>query len=443
MRATLILALVAACTGGDGETKTVTNTNTNTITNTNTNTNTITLDGEVDCDGDLCILSGTLTEDLTLTADKEWLLRGGVFIGDDVNPTVLTIEPGTRIYGESSTDGMLVVRRSSQIIARGTAALPIIFSSSKLDGERARGDWGGVIINGRSTINSCAGGTGVCEAFGEGGTGFYGGDDEADNSGVLEYVRVEFAGTLISPDNELNGIAFQGVGSGTTVDHIQVHMNADDGVEFFGGTVNVKHVLVTGVGDDSMDWTDGWRGRAQHIVLQQYDDGGDQGIEADNNAEANDATPRSKPILSNVTVIGSPDSTFSDLGLLLREGTGAEIHNALVMGFNEACLDVEHDETWSIAGTDLIMANSVIDCATPFKEVEGEAGVVGDWFAAVASNEQGDTMIADPFNVTAPDFSSTRTGAVIPSDPWFDDVDHKGGVGADDWTAGWTISARN
>jgi hypothetical protein len=174
---------------------------------------------------------------------------------------------------------MLVVRRSSQIIARGTAALPIIFSSSKLDGERARGDWGGLIINGRSTINSCAGGTGVCEAFGEGGTGFYGGDDEADNSGVLEYVRVEFAGTLISPDNELNGIAFQGVGSGTTVDHIQVHMNADDGVEFFGGTVNVKHVLVTGVGDDSMDWTDGWRGRAQHIVLQQYDDGGDQGID--------------------------------------------------------------------------------------------------------------------------------------------------------------------
>ena len=131
---------------------------------------------------------------------------------------------------------MLVVRRNAQIMAEGTVEEPIIFTSSKEPGSRARGDWGGLIINGNAPINSCSDNTEeFCEAFGEGGTGFYGGNDPSDDSGVLKYVRVEFAGTLVSPENELNGIAFQGVGSGTEIDYIQVHMNADDGIEFFGG----------------------------------------------------------------------------------------------------------------------------------------------------------------------------------------------------------------
>jgi hypothetical protein len=440
------LALLAACSGGgDGDTKTVTNTVTNT--QTNTVTNTITNDGEVDCTGSVCVLSGTLTDDLTLTADTEWLLRGGVFIGDDVNATTLTIEPGTKIYGESSTDGMLVVRRSSRIVADGTADAPIVFSSSKLEGERARGDWGGLIINGRAPINSCdEGGTGPCEAFGEGGTGFYGGDDPNDDSGVLRYVRVEFAGTLISPDNELNGIAFQGVGAGTVIDHVQVHMNADDGVEFFGGTANAKHILVTGVGDDSLDWTDGWTGNIQFAVLQQYDDAGDQGIEADNNGEVNTATPKSNPTLSNVTVIGSPASATSDIGILLREGTAASLHNIVVMGFNEACLDIDSDESWNEAASGgLTIANSLVDCSTPYLEDDGEPGLVADWFLADTSNGEGSAGLADPYNLTSPDFTGSNVaGAVVPADSFFDQVDFIGGVDpSDDWTAGWTTTAPN
>ena len=183
--------------------------------------------------GEVVLLTGTITENMTLTKDNEYLLRGGVFVGDEVNETILTIEPGVTIYGESATKGMLTINRNSKIMAEGTREEPIVLTSDKPVGQRSRGDWGGLIINGNAPLN-----TGE-EAYGEGGTGYYGGNDPNDNSGVLRYVRVEFAGREISPDNELNGIAFQGVGSGTTVEYVQVHMNKDDGVEFFGDRKSV------------------------------------------------------------------------------------------------------------------------------------------------------------------------------------------------------------
>ena len=408
------------------------------------------------CDDGVCILSGVLTEDLTLTADTAWVLRGGVFVGDGTSQTTLTIEPGTVIYGESSSDGMLVVNRNARILADGTAEAPIVFTSSKDVGSRARGDWGGLILNGNATLNSCTDGTVACEAFGEGGTGWYGGDDDNDDSGVLRYVRVEFAGTLISPDNELNGIAFQGVGRGTEIDYIQVHMNADDGVEFFGGTAQAKHLVVTGVGDDSLDWTDGWRGKVQFAVLQQYDDAsGDNGIEADSNADNNDASPRSAPVLSNLTVIGSPSSEASDYGMLLREGTAAQIHNTLVLGFNDACVDVDHGSTFDrIADGTLVMNNVTLDCATPFEKDDEDADGDGtndvdpldievDLFGSANGNGVGTQLVHAPNDRTAPDFATDMRGAVIPSDPFFDTVDHMGGVGSVDWTDGWTTTAAN
>ncbi len=274
------------------------------------------------------ILSGAIVEDITLIKNKTYLLRSGVFIGSetqtpdgsDAQTVILTIEPGTKIYGESSTDGMLVIRRGSRIIAEGTKEEPIIFTSDKSVGNRQRGDWGGLIINGRATLNT------NLPAIGEGGTGNYGGSDDADNSGILKYVRVEFAGREISPDNELNGIAFQGVGSGTTVDYIQVHRNKDDGIEFFGGTVNVKHVYITGCADDQFDWTDGWRGKGQFWVCQQYGDDADRGIEADNNAENNIAIPRSSPTIYNITLVGDIEGPESGIGIMLREGTEAKIY---------------------------------------------------------------------------------------------------------------------
>lgn len=420
-------------------------------------------DGVFDCEGDVCYLTGTILEDVTLTPDINWVLRGGVFIGDDESETVLTIEPGTTIYGETSTNGMLVIRRGSKIMAEGTREAPIVFTSSKEAGDRARGDWGGIIINGRAPINGCEDGE-FCESFGEGGTGYYGGDKPNDNSGVLRYVRVEFAGRILSPDNELNGIAFQGVGSGTTAEYIQVHMNKDDAVEFFGGTATIKYVLVTGMADDAFDWTDGWVGKAQFVVIQQHEDAGDNGIEADNNAENNDSLPRSKPTLANFTIIGSPDSEFSDIGMLLREGTAGNLYNMLVVGFNEACLDINHAATFTQAGTPespgpgLTIQSSILSCQTNFKvnnEKDKDDNAIEDpwsleaWFLAQTGNQVADPKLGKPYDIENPDYapkagSPALSGATFPEDNFFDKVDFIGAIDpANDWTQGWTTHAKN
>jgi hypothetical protein len=391
---------------------------------------------------EVCVLTGILTQDMTLTADKTYLLRGGFFVGDDEGETTLTIEPGTTVYGETSTQGMLVVTRNSKLMAEGTAEAPIVFTSSNAPGTRAPGDWGGLILNGKAPLNVCDGvddAPDPCEAFGEGGTGTYGGNDAEDSSGSLKYVRVEFGGTLLSPENELNGIAFQGVGSGTVVDYIQVHKNDDDGVEFFGGTVRATHLLVSGVGDDSLDWTDGWQGSAQYVILQQ-DGAGDNGIEADNNGDNNDASPRSNPSVSNVTLIGAPDSEQSDFGLLLREGTAADLDSVLVQGFNDACLALNHDATYqqSLDGA-LSITNMIGSCATPVESdaqadsLDFDGSDVQAWLEGLEGNSfVSEALVEDGYSLTAPNFMPTAAaqgqGAIT------DGVD---------WTAGWTDFPQN
>lgn len=396
--------------------------------------------------GDVIVLSGTITKDTTLTSDYEYLLRGGVFVGDDINETVLTIEPGTKIYGESSTKGMLVIRRNSKIIAEGTASEPIVMTSDKAEGSRGRSDWGGLIINGKAPLNTGS------EAYGEGGTGYYGGTDPHDNSGTLKYVRVEFAGREISPDNELNGIAFQGVGDGTTVEYVQVHMNKDDGVEFFGGTCNIKYVYLTGIADDCFDYTDGWQGKAQFIVAQQYSDDCDQGFEHDNNGENNTATPYSNPKIYNFTLIGPGPNLSggeSDYGMLLREGTKGEWYNGIVLGFGEKGLVIDHSQTWENAYNGELIVDNVIFDDTYMDAFEGDS------VEAFASDSMSnnivvtETVVQSPYNTTSPDFRSTGTALTHPyktppSDGFFEQVDFIGGVDPNnDWTQGWTTSDKN
>jgi len=407
----------------------------------------------LDIDGDgsddtLCVLQGTYLDDLHLTADFFYLLRGGVFVGDDASATSLTIDPGVTLFGETSTDGMLVVRRNAKIFANGQSDNPVVFTSSASPGQRARGDWGGVIINGKAPINACdQDGEADCEAFGEGGTGWYGGDDPNDDSGVLNFVRIEFAGTLVSPDNELNGLALQGVGAGTEIDGIQVHMNADDGIEFFGGTATAKHLVLSGVGDDCLDWTDGWQGKVQFVVAQQWADNGDNGIEADNSGENNDLEPRSAPTISHVTLVGVDGGANSDVGILLREGTAGDLSNVVVTGFADACLAVDHDATHAQADAGaLTLTHSVLDCATPFAAGDFD---VQAWFEGQTGNETGDPGLVDAANTTTPDFSATAGGAAAmggaaPADPFFDDVAFRGAVGPNDnWLAGWTAFPPN
>ncbi|MBD3166844.1 hypothetical protein GF324_09610 [bacterium] len=403
-------------------------------------------------------ITGTITEDMTLTSDKDYLLSGGVFVGledpaDPNNKVTLTIEAGTEIIGQSGTDAMLVVARGGKIMAEGTADAPIVFTSDQPEGERAPEDWGGVIINGFASLNT--GDT----AEGEGGTGTYGGTNDSDGSGTMRYCRIEFAGREISPDNELNGLALQGVGSGTTLEYIQVHRNKDDGVEFFGGTARAKYMLVTGAGDDQFDWTDGWRGKGQFWVAQQNMLDGDQGFEADNNGEDNDALPRSFPTIMNFTLIGAMNNTNdeSDIGMLLREGTSANIHNGIVMNFGDAGIDIDQEATfvnaWSggafngnlvVTKTIFVDNNEVYatdDTGMPFTEQEFiENPDFGNWFLAAGAG-----VVQNPYDVDAPDFRSAGAAANNDGDdppiPWFDDVDFIGAVDpANDWTAGWTIA---
>ena len=420
----------------------------------------------VHCDSDdVCTIKGSFTADVELEADNEYRLIGAVFIQE---PAVLEIEAGTTIYGDSATNGTLIIARGAEIRARGTAAAPIVMTSDQLEGERARGDWGGLILNGRAPLNIEGG-----EAEGEGDTGTYGGSDANDDSGVLEYVRVEFAGTEFSPDNELNGIAFQGVGSGTTVNNVMVKFNKDDGVEFFGGTVEVKRVICFGIADDSFDWTDGWTGKGQFLLGIQVGDDADQGIEADNNGDNNNLTPRSNPTLYNLTLIGDPDTTEgdeSDIGMLLREGTAATIRNFIVTGFKEAAIDIDHDATFTQAlDGELSLASGLVHGNCSVTGCTGEYMMDEDDVAATLSTREIvtdspyvfvlDPELTDPFDVDAPDptpgeRSPAVTGyvrpALPPHDGFFEVANFIGAVGPasddddhDTWWTGWTDWSRD
>jgi len=408
------------------------------------------------------ILSGTIAQNTTLVKEKRYLLRGGVFVGnwdEPANKVTLTIEPGATIYGESASNGMLVITRGGKIMAQGTAAEPIVFTSDRLVGQRARSDWGGVIINGWAPLNIGS------EGEGEGGTGTYGGDNPADDSGVIRYCRIEFAGREISPDNELNGLALQGVGNRTVIEYLQVHMNKDDGIEFFGGTVNAKHIYITGAGDDNFDWTHGWSGKAQFLICQQFGDDGDNGIEADDWESNYDATPRSMPTIYNATFIGAKDANnpqVSSNGMLLRRGTGAHIYNAIVMNWRISGVDIDDNATcahsWDAANSrlngELVVNNSIFFQNTSDWATDDETGLLftSQQFIQTlnASNRFANPNLTAPINRTNPDFrpaagSIARSSyATPPSDGFFEAVSFVGGMDPNNnWLQGWTTSATN
>ncbi len=419
--------------------------------------------------GNVCELSGTITQDTTLTIGNLYALNGAVFVGQDVGPdsanpnpvasAALTIQAGVTVFGVNPTD-FLVVNRGSQINALGTSSSPIVFTSDEdLNGFNSgaeRGQWGGLILNGRAPINSCADPTtpASCETSGEGGTGNYGGDDPADNSGVLNFVRVQYAGFEITTDNELNGIAFQGVGNGTNVDYVQVHNNDDDGVEFFGGTVDVSHLVLTGVDDDALDWVAGWKGSAQYILVVGSGVG-DNGFEGDNNSSNNSIAPRSNPIISNFTLVGAPTE---DLGLQIRVGTGALLVNGVVTAWDDGCLDVDDAETLGLIqpapadvasdgvnDDDLQIDGTYFSCATPYADT-GNDGAVDITTAFGSGITVGASTLTAPSGFSAAFINGANENAVTPVDPTtldsnLDAVTQIGAVGTagDAWYAGWTV----
>lgn len=400
----------------------------------------------------LITVTGDITTDTTWGDDANEdvvVLQGTIFV---TAPATLTILPGTTIIGDTPTIGTLVVDQGAKIHAVGTSEKPIVFTSGQTSPDR--GDWGGLIINGYAPLN-VPGGT----AEGEGDTGTFGGQDPNDNSGVLKCVRIEFAGIEFTPENELNGLALQGVGRGTTVERIQIHMNKDDAIEMFGGTVDSKYVLCTATGDDSFDYTMGWTGRAQFWVGQQRGDDADNGFECDNWGDNNDALPRANPQIYNFTLIGDPSTTYgdeSDIGMLLREGTAGTFKNGIIMGFKEEGIDIDNESTYQQAQAGTLKVENCIffnnnpnfsdssddNFAVPF--------TVQEWMTTTMQNNYvGDPMLINPYDQENPCFRPAMSSPAVngtvavsppPDDGFFEAVCFIGGVSPYyDWTKeGWT-----
>tara|TARA_R110002050_G_scaffold244268_1_gene380854 strand:+ start:11091 stop:12365 length:1275 start_codon:yes stop_codon:yes gene_type:complete len=370
-------------------------------------------------------VQGTINENYTFTASKNWLLSGGVFVKDG---STLTIEAGTQIKAaDDGATAFLAIAQGGKINAVGTAAKPIVFSTVKAN--PAPGDWGGIIINGRATINVAGG-----SAQGEGGTGTYGGQDDADNSGTLSYIVVKYAGRILGTDNELNGFSFNGVGSGTSASYLQAFRGADDGFEFFGGTVNVRYLVSTGNHDDSFDWTQGWRGNGQFMVAVQHTDKGDRCIEADNNADDNAATPFSEPTLSNLTLISVDDGDQRNTGMRLRAGTKAHIYNAITVNSLKAGVRVT-DQTPSTQTADN-MADGSLSVKSTISVSVGTAWDGCDKFMNDATNSVTDVSFLNGYVGT---YSGTETTDPSTLGTWFNSANYMGAVTtADNWVEGWT-----
>jgi hypothetical protein len=372
----------------------------------------------------VCSLSGTVTQDVTLTSSNYYELNGKVVIGgDNVDSATLTVQAGTTVYGPSNTD-FLVISRGSALVVDGTANAPVTFTGlADLEGNAdintTRGLWGGVVINGNAPINDCPegaqGGTAECTKEGEANSGLFGGDDPTDSSGSLKYMVVKYAGSNVDPENQLNGIAFQGVGSGTEVDYVQVHNNLDDGIEFFGGNVSAKHVVLTGNADDSLDWTDGWQGSIQFLLINQAEDSADNGIEADNREGDENAMPRSKPMIANMTIVGNPE----ERGVRLRRGTGLRLYSSYVTE-NVTCLDVS-GESLNLLGSDIDFDGVSFNCP---ETVDGDNPQLQSFLDGL------DNVSQEGASVAAADLSGMAN---------FESTDFVGAIGDMDWTSGWTV----
>ena len=384
-----------------------------------------------------CILEGTLLEDTTLQADRLYLLRGGVFVGDDVNETVLAIEPGTMILGDVKGRSYLAIRRHSKILAQGTADAPIVFTSSNEWGRNA-GDWGGLVVNGNALCNEPSG---ECSR----GTGLFGGSDDNDDSGVLSYVRVEFAGRTLNHDGiplGQAGLSLHGVGAGTQIDHVQVHQTAYDGVDIVGGAADVRHLVASQIGGGGLIWSNGWRGTGQFIVTQSAPSIRYQvGIEGVNQSGNPDAEPRSNPTLRNVTLIGQPESAYGGPGLLLAFGTAADISCAVVQGSNLSCLGLYGAATFDQIPGQLAIRQTTFDCPTLVDLDESaplEAEPLAFILGHISGNDDGPSGVADPYPETSPDFRWPNNLCPDNAPPGFEQARFRGAVGPQDWTAGWT-----
>ena len=376
------------------------------------------------------IITGEIKENTTLSKGNNYILKAGVHVKSGAT---LTIEEGVTVKSDPNEPvaAYLLIEPGAKIKAIGTENAPIVFTSGKANPKTQ--DWGGIILAGKAPIN-VEGGVAASEM----GAGVsYGGTHVNDNSGVMKYVRVEYTGKKSNADKEHNGFTFEGVGAGTILEHLSVFKGADDGIEFFGGTVNLKYAVVYGAEDDSFDWTYGWSGKGQFWVAIQGDDFADRGIEADNNGKNNLASPFSNPMLSNITLVGSIKAQTDDgagsaevgktRAMKLREGTKGVLQNIVAYGFHSG-IEVEHEQTFkNMNDGSLVLTGIDIFTAKPWS-YKGYIGTDKPFEKADANNQSGTDV--KPSYISGVYIGSSETNASDPTklDKWFDAAPYRGAV---------------
>ncbi len=429
---------------------------------------------------------GSGTGTTTWTADNVYILDGFVFVNSG---QTLTIEEGTVIKGSAGTGAdasALVVARGGVLIAEGSASAPIIFTfaADPLDGSvpyDTRGQWGGLIVLGEASLNSTPGESQIEGIPETEPRGLYGGTDDLDNSGSLKYISIRHGGTDIGAGNEINGLTLGGVGSGTTIEHIEIISNADDGIEFFGGTAQVKWAVVAFVGDDSFDYDEGWRGRGQFwFTVQDTPDSGngDRGGEHDGGTNPEDGTPYAHPIISNVTSMGKGISE-GKRALTFRDNAGGEYHNSIFfnwgkgidienlasgedsyarfengeLGFTGNCFHNTAGSGTSAGASDLFKISMGSGWAS---ESDSISALTASTSALVASFNAMNNEVANPglvYEVAIGSGGSNSglgivpindvSGAVTPAGSFFTEATFKGAFDpaepCDPWIAGWTM----
>lgn len=425
------------------------------------------------------VLSGDITSDMTLDASKKYMLQGFVYV---MSGATLHIPAGTIIMGDKATKGTLCVTRGGKIDAVGTADKPIIFTSAQAAGARREGDWGGVILLGKAPINA-SGGTAKIEGGlvptngGDENTYiFYGGTDANDNSGTIKYARIEFAGIAYSPDNEINGLTFGGVGAGTTISYVEVYRSGDDAYEWFGGTVNCDHLVAAYTWDDDWDTDNGFSGKVQYGVSLRYktiaDQSGSNGFESDNDANGSTNLPQTKAMFCNMTVLGPITTTGEGYnanfqnGAQIRRNSSLSIFNSIIAGYplsgcyiddTKGSKTIENVKSGSLKFQGNILAGNKVVW-------KGESAATSDsTFFNTFKNQPSnvvltastDAKLTDPYEFSAaisakvgtPNFllasgSPAASGTVDVSSYGFTNTTYRGAFdGTTDWTAGWTTWA--
>ena len=399
-----------------------------------------------------CELTGVITQDVTLTNEVTWILDGLVRVGDDnANSATLTIEPGTVMIGKGSVSDYLYISPGSKIIANGTPGAPIVLTSANdgfIPGTTPNpGDLGGVVVSGNAPVNACPEAPFNCFSEFDQSQRF-GGDDPTESSGEISYFQVRYAGIEFQPNAEVNSFTFQGVGSGTRVHHLQAFRGQDDGIEFFGGTVNVNYMVVTEGGDDAVDWDLGWSGNMQWgLVIHGEGFGEDFGIEGASNPDNFDALPRATPAIANFTFLGGGNG---DSGILHKDGSGGRIFNTIVDGFPTACIEwADAPATYDAAGTpenpntDVASFDGVIiNCATDFLDDAGAPYAVGDFFnsSSFSNNDDTDPMLDIYMPMSnSPALMDAVNVTELTGNEYFRATSYRGGFdGRNDWTVPWT-----